>query len=1161
MSPSPTRLPPAGRSGRAGGRDRNVTLDDLRGAFRADPGTGGLLSSLKMALSDRESSFANRVSQKDGSANHEPRTTNHGILFSGLWGSSAAWVLSLVLEDRKVGAPVFCITPDVRAAWDLAVDLEVFGVPEVDVFPPAVISGNPHAGTDPSVLERLTLLEKCLTGRASVIVTPVQACLQEVPPRAFLTRSCAAIEAGTRLVPEDFRTKLAGAGFEPAAAVTLPREMALRGGILDFFPLDSPRPVRLEWDGDVLESIRYFDPGTQESDPPVKRLSVYLGGAQGGGEGPGETLFDYMPPGASVVLCDPGLIRENLAAHGWGDPAEFRKRLSGRAVVELESMPGSDPARAFRFSSTQAFEGNLGRLAEHLAGDINKTVSSFRFPVSSFPDDPSSSPESRATSPGISGGSSASPEPRVPSPGPSAGDVSRVTSDVIVFAPTSGESSRLREILLRRDVSADRLPRFVEGRLTRGFVSAAPPRVFLPHHEIFRRELPPRRTRLRPASAPIKGLRDVAPGDYVVHLSHGIGRYKGLAALPDESGGSEECLVIEYAEGGLLYVPASRISLVERYIGCDGRVPALSRLGGTRWVTTTESVKKALKDLSAGLLAIQAARLKTPGTAFPPDTEWQKTFELEFPYEETGDQKTVLADLKRDMERERPMDRLLCGDVGYGKTELAMRVAFKTVMAGKQVVVLVPTTVLAEQHARTFSGRMAEYPVVVKALSRMRTVAEDRAILEGARDGTVDILIGTHRLLQPDIGFKDLGLLIIDEEQRFGVEHKERLKRFRATVDILSLTATPIPRTLHLALLGLKDISALETPPEDRLPIITAVLPFDENTVREAVLRELYRNGQVYYLYNRVMDIHRVAGRLARLVPEARIAVAHGQMPEDDLEDAMARFVRGEVDVLVATTIVESGLDIPNANTILIEDAERYGLAELHQLRGRVGRYRNQAYAQLFFPPDKPLSPEAAERLRAIEAMSYLGAGFQISLKDLEIRGAGNILGREQHGHLAAVGYDLYCKLLAAAISGKAMDLEPAPEIAVQLGFPAFLPDLYIPAPADKIDFYRRIARAGDDAALAVVEKSLRDRFGPLPAPVRALLLCQRLRRTAAAAGVVSLRRKGRELLVTARDPAAPPPFTPGVPVTRLEAGIFAVPMPEGEGAAGVVREVEKILK
>ncbi|HZZ78865.1 MAG TPA: transcription-repair coupling factor, partial [Gemmataceae bacterium] len=635
--------------------------------------------------------------------------------------------------------------------------------------------------------------------------------------------------------------------------------------------------------------------------------------------------------------------------------------------------------------------------------------------------------------------------------------------------------------------------------------------VVLGDHELFRRELAPSvLPRRQLESRAIDSFLDLQEDDLVVHLSHGIARYRGMHVL-EKSGQTEEHLILEFAGGTRVYVPASKIDLVQKYVGGAKSDPELSKLGGTSWQNKKNRVEAAVLDLASEMLELQAMRESKPGIAYPGDSDWQREFDAAFPYQETPDQLTTITEIKRDMEKARPMDRLVCGDVGYGKTELAMRAAFKAIDNGKQVAILVPTTVLAEQHYRTFSARMAGYPFVIEVISRFRTGGEQKRIIKGLKEGNIDIIIGTHRIVSSDIEFKELGLVIIDEEQRFGVEAKEKLKHLRQTVDVLTLTATPIPRTLHLSLLGIRDISNLETAPQGRLPIETRIVRFDKTLIRHAILRELNREGQIYFVHNRVMDIHDVAGKLRTIVPEARIVIGHGQMSEHELEDAMVKFVQKEADILVATTIIESGLDIPNANTMFINEADHYGLADLHQLRGRVGRYKHRAYAYLLLDADRAITPNATRRLKAIEEFTELGAGFKIAMRDLEIRGAGNILGTQQSGHIAAVGYELYCSLLENAVrSLKNMPLKTHMEVTIDLPWPALLPRDYVQGQKLKIEVYRRLSRIRKLDRLDDFRRELRDRYGPIPTPVQWLLRLTDLRILASHWQIATIHLEGK---------------------------------------------------
>jgi transcription-repair coupling factor (superfamily II helicase) len=744
------------------------------------------------------------------------------------------------------------------------------------------------------------------------------------------------------------------------------------------------------------------------------------------------------------------------------------------------------------------------------------------------------------------------------------------------------------------------------GALSGGFLYEEARLVVVTDAEIFGRYKVqrPRRLKSPHAQAARSALdidfADLEEGDYVVHLQHGIGRYIGLQVLPLGAGAKptqgtaasanagQECLVIEYAPSDAaqpppkLYVPVTEAHLVSKYVGAGKARPALNTLGGSRWLKTRMQAERAVRDVASELLAIQAARDSQAGHAFLPDTSWQRDFEGAFVFEETPDQMRAILETKTDMERAKPMDRLICGDVGFGKTEVAIRAAFKAVLDGKQVAVLVPTTVLAQQHFNTFRERMADYPVRLELLSRFRARSAQQEVVRDLAAGAVDIVIGTHRLVQEDVTFKDLGLVVIDEEQRFGVMHKEKFKMLRKLVDVLTLSATPIPRTLYLALSGARDMSTIQTPPHDRLPVETVVMQYDERLIRDAIQRELNRGGQVFFLHNRVMTIQTMARKLEALLPQARIVVGHGQMHSDELEEVMTRFINGAADVLLSTTIIESGLDIPNANTIIIDRADRFGLSDLYQLRGRVGRYKHQAYAYLLLPRHAHLLSDVRKRMSALKQYSTLGSGFKIAMRDLEIRGAGNLLGAEQSGHITAVGFELYCQLLKQSIASvKGEKVKPRVEVQVQLDFlalspgeerhprpesggakrearsaelegegrrteggeqepkgveeafgpeaeltphasrgpssasSAYIPFNYISDPRQRIEFYRKLAQAGEPAAVADVEKEARDRFGPPPPPLQRLLQVARLKVLAAARGISMIEVKDDKLMLT----------------------------------------------
>jgi transcription-repair coupling factor (superfamily II helicase) len=819
------------------------------------------------------------------------------------------------------------------------------------------------------------------------------------------------------------------------------------------------QPVRIELFGDTIESLRNFEVGTQRSLDSLDRIDITVSPP---GAAVREHFASYLPPQSWFLLVEPHEIQEE-ARH-------YRQRLERpQDVHDLDEVL----AGVYQFPSVTAAAVASGSMeaecqlriesVERFSGDIGKVRGEL--------------------------------------------DTIGLGYEVHLVCPTEAEVQRLREILGNTRLAQTGRLHFPIGRLQAGFRLVSERIVLVSSSELFHRQDLHRGTRRRLGRV-IDSFLELREGDYVVHLSHGIGRYRGMKLL-EKQGAVEEHLEVEFNGGTRIYVPASNIELVQKYVGGSKARPSLARVGARTWAKQKDAAERAVMDLAADMLQVQAMRASRPGIQFPSDSAWQHEFDSSFPYQETPDQLSAIAAIKQDMQQARPMDRLLCGDVGFGKTELAIRAAFKAVDSGFQVAVLVPTTILAEQHRRTFTERMAEFPHRIEVLSRFASDRQQRETIAGLMEGSVDIVIGTHRLAQGDVQLRNLGLLIIDEEQRFGVEVKERLKSLRATVDVLTMTATPIPRTLHMSLLGLRDISNLETAPEDRLAVETRVTRFDDELIRHAMLRELNRNGQAFFVHNRISDIELLAFRLQNIVPEARIRIGHGQMPEHDLEQVMLDFVNHKFDILLATTIVESGLDIPNANTMFIDEADRYGLADLHQLRGRVGRYKHRAYCYLLVDPNKYLSSNSAKRLRAIQEFSDMGAGFAIAMRDLEIRGAGNILGTQQSGHIAMVGYELYCELLEQAVRRlKHMPPKQAIDVRVDLPGEAYIPRTYVPDVRMKIDLYRRLARATDGQELVDLKSEMIDRFGPLPAATERMLKIAKLRIAAAGWQIESIHRE-----------------------------------------------------
>ncbi len=1004
------------------------------------------------------------------------------VAAEGLWGSSAPILAALAAE--RLGRPLLLVTAHADDADDSRDDIEtVLGkppelLPQLDTLPQDAAPADELAG------ERLRLCLGLIATKRSAaaddeatkgsrvlpvqyIVAPIMALMQPVPSAEAIAAASYSVTAGQNLDPDMLARWLAEHGFQRCEAVDVPGDFARRGGIVDVYSNAHTDPVRIEFFGDEVSSIRLFDLGTQRSSRTLGeiRIPALTLGSDAIGAGATTSFLALLPPDTIIALNEPGEIQE-----------------IGRTYLQrLGERPGIIPVDAlFRRAN------DFAQL--HLHRFTGVTRDAVRFEVTSLPQfEPKAADALRALS-----------------------ELAEA-ADVVVLCDNPPEEQRFRELLGQESASAvgrggptlhERVCTPI-GVIHRGFQWGRT--AYIPHHELFHRYRQRRTLRRVAPARPIDSFFDLSVGDPVVHTLHGIGRFLGLKTI-DREGRTDEYLALEFADKAVVHVPVSQIHLVQKYIGSFHGRPKLSKVGGQGWKRTKERVAEAVTDMAAELLAVQARRATEAGIAYPQDTEWQREFEGAFIYQETEDQLRALDEVKADMTRPRPMDRLLCGDVGYGKTELAIRAAFKAVEYGKQVAVLVPTTVLAEQHFQTFTERLADFPFTVEVLSRFRSKKEQGAIVSQARQGQIDILIGTHRLLSPDVRFADLGLIVIDEEQRFGVEAKERLKRFRATVEVLTLTATPIPRTLHMSMLGLRDISALATPPLDRRSIVTQVRMWEDRLIREAILRELNRDGQVYFVHNFVRDIHQVANQLRALVPEARFAVGHGQMAGHELEEVMLKFLRREADVLVSTNIIESGLDIPTANTIFIDRAERFGLADLHQLRGRVGRSKNRAYAYMLLSPKYPLTDTAARRLKAIEHYSELGAGFQIAMRDLEIRGAGNILGAEQSGHIEAVGYEMYCQLLEQAVHR--LRNEPADvyrPVNLDLGISATIPRNYIRADRQRMEVYKRLTACRTTAELEVLRQDVRDAFGPLPDAVETLLALAEIRVLAAPWGIRSL--------------------------------------------------------
>jgi transcription-repair coupling factor (superfamily II helicase) len=991
------------------------------------------------------------------------------IAFSHVTEPAQAFLVAAIAGEIRKTLWVFC--PNVRSQ-ELLYESLLNWLPDALFLPEAEFAAVENILPDPEIAaERLALLNLVQREKGPHVIIATRAALgQAAPDPAALNSAVLALRRGKREPMERTIEALVAAGYERVAQVTTRGQFAVRGGILDLFSWQAQRPIRAEFFGDDVESLREFDVDTQTSVRNLQNVEILLGAV----EDQAGTVGDYIASDHVRVGIEPDDTGDAdiLIGEGW---------LGGD---EPEDFSG-----AFEDCEIGDFAVGDFMLVEAKRAQFSTRLQEWR----------------------ASG------------------------SHILIYFQTEGEIERFREIM--RDLEGIEL---VEGTLPRGFAFPDGNLVILSAAELFGRYTAHGRRRLQRAEKFSRNraqidFSELHEDDLVVHLEHGVGRFLQLMRVPTQSGGMQEVLALEFANESKLYVPLEQAYLVSRYVGVGKKSPTLSSLADVKWARAKKNAVASIFDYAAKMLAVQAERETQLGHGFGPDTKWQSEFEHSFPYRETPDQLTAIAATKGDMEQPRSMDRLICGDVGFGKTEVAIRAAFKAVMEGKQVVVLAPTTVLAQQHFETFRQRMLDYPVRIEMLSRFRSPAEQRKVLHLLREGGVDIVIGTHRLISGDVIFKDLGLVVIDEEQRFGVLHKEAFKELFKLVDVLTLSATPIPRTLYLSLVGVKDMSTIETPPLNRLPIETVVCGYDERIIRDAINRELERQGQTYFLHNRVQSIEKMRDRLAELCPQARVEFGHGQMDADELESVMARFVAGRIDVLVCTTIIESGLDIPNANTIIIDRADRFGLADLYQLRGRVGRAEHKAYAYLLLPRELMTAGAARKRINAIKQYSSLGAGFRIAMRDLEIRGAGSILGTAQSGHIMAVGFDLYCQLLKQAVaqlkgekSRARLDVEVRldfvatnePEFAAlgpKARLPAFIPINYVADPALRIQAYRHLAEITTHERRDCLRKDWRDRFGKFPPAVDNLLVLTEIKLAAAKAGVTRVEVREGKLMLTRR--------------------------------------------
>ncbi len=1024
----------------------------------------------------------------------------------GCMESEKAHLIAALSEQGGMSYHLVVTWNDQRAR-ELAEDLSFFTenvclYPAKDMlFYAADVQGSVTARARLSAIRRLADGKKPVT-----VVTTIDGLMDHLKPVEELAETALTIRPGDEIDLKELAKRLVELGYEREGQVENPGQFSVRGGIADIWPLTEELPVRLEFFGDEVDSLRSFDAASQRSVENLEETTVYPASDSITSLDGTVSFLNYFPKDhTDIYLDEPARLEEKARV----TEKEFRESMVNRLEKGTAAW---DEEQVMDLFPTEVIFASLERGRTLCLNTLDQPVRQLSV-RQSF-------------------------SLQVQNAGSYRNSFETLLSDlqsykknnyrVILLCVSRTRASRLagdlREYDLRayyRDETEDRPVGPGEicvtyGNLHKGFAYPMIRFVVLTEGEIFGRTQRKKKKKTHYEGQSIQSFAELSPGDYVVHENHGLGIYRGIEKVEVDHI-VKDYIKIEYGDGGNLYLPVTQLSLVQKYAGSEGRKPKLNRLGGDQWKKTKSRVKSAVREIAADLVKLYALRQQNEGFCYSPDTVWQKEFEESFPYEETDDQLAAIAAVKKDMESRKIMDRLICGDVGYGKTEVALRAAFKAVQDGKQVVYLAPTTILAQQHYNTFSQRMGNYPVRVELMSRFRSPAQQKQVLADLKKGLVDVLIGTHRVLSKDVEFKDLGLLIIDEEQRFGVAHKERIKQLKENVDVLALSATPIPRTLHMSLIGIRDMSVLEEPPMDRIPIQTYVMEYDEEMVREAISRELARGGQIYYVYNRVKGIDELAVRIAALVPEANVAYAHGQMSAREMEQIMSDFVEGEIDVLVSTTIIETGLDISNVNTIIIHDADRYGLSQLYQLRGRVGRSNRTAYAFLMYPRGRMLKEDAEKRLAAIKEFTALGSGIRIAMRDLELRGAGNLLGAEQHGHMDAVGYDLYCKLLAEAVQVEKGEVTETAdfETAVDFQMDAYIPAYYIRNENQKLDVYRRIAAIENDEELSDMRDELLDRFGDLPTAVENLLQIAEIRAMAHQAEATSVEGSRTEIRVT----------------------------------------------
>ncbi|MDX2177544.1 MAG: transcription-repair coupling factor [Candidatus Sumerlaeia bacterium] len=1036
------------------------------------------------------------------------------VVLQNLGGGALPFVIAALVEKRP--SPVLVLTAGLERSEDLVNDLEFSGVADAHHYPKWEVlpydEDELNAEGTAKSLDVFEALSRARSGaaKAPVVVAPVDALLQRILPAQELARLTVSLEWGERIEPAELAKRLEAAGYAREAIVESRGEFALRGNILDVFPVNAEDPWRIDFFGDEIEQIRVFEVDTQRSKstlgtdarillPPARLKGAAEAHLRAGGRL--GTLLDLFPPDTLVLLDAPERHDEQCA---------FFERAVERQYHEVLHESAELPAPGRLVLSRAELLRELERFhrAEHSELPIetlDKTVARIPF-------------ETRFVQPAA---------PEVDAWLSTFRKLREADTQLFVVCDNDGQVQRLEELLRAKDIPAraiyettkpEALPRLgalrgtrevvvLTGRLAAGFHFPDALLAFVTDREMFGRYKRRHVYKKIYKGKPIASAGEIRRGDYVVHVEHGIGRFLGMRTQSID-GRAVDLIELKYADENKLLVPVEKIRMVQKYSGTDGAEPALDRLGSGKWAKRRSKSSAEVEKVAEQLLHLYAKREAARRKPYPPDTPLMREFETSFLYPETPDQAAAIAAVKEDLEGPRPMDRLVCGDVGFGKTEVAIRAVFKCVTGGRQSAILCPTTILAQQHYLNMKERFADFPVRIDVVSRFRTAKEVKEILAKLKTGEIDVVVGTHRLLGKEVKFLDLGLVVVDEEHRFGVKHKERLKELRADVDFMTLSATPIPRTLQFALSGLRELSLITTPPPDRQPIKTKLIQFEEAQVAEAILRELNRGGQVYFLHNRVATIQEVAKRLNEIVPHARVAVAHGQMDEGDLEDVMLAFVDRDFDILVATTIIESGLDIPNCNTIIINRADTLGLSQLYQLRGRVGREKRRAYAYLIVPQGEGITDAAVKRLAAIEEFTELGSGFQVAMRDMEIRGTGNLLGLEQHGTINDIGFELYCEMLKDAVSSlRGEDIPEDRDVEIKAELSSVIPAPYIPVETQRLTFYKRLAAAREEADVAAAEAELRDRYGEAPEPVRALLLATRLRIAGQRLGLSSIRQ------------------------------------------------------